>query len=209
MRLLDLFCGAGGAAVGYHRAGFDVVGVDINPQPNYPFRFVQADAVEFLDRLLAGGTFEWIGLGVIDAIHASPPCPYYANVTRWRGNPDDHPALIEPVRQRLHAAGVPWVIENVRTPELNADLMLCGSMFDLPVRRHRYFQTSGWAPFQLLPPCRHRATDLPFMHKNERAYADALGCPWMTNVEGRDAIPPAYTEWIGRQLADHIEGRAA
>lgn len=194
-RLLDLFCGAGGCSVGYHRAGFDVVGVDINPQPRYPFEFQQADALDF-------------SLDGYDAIHASPPCPHYANVTRWRGNPDNHPALIEPVRRRLQAAGVPWVIENVRTRELNADLMLCGSMFGLPVRRHRYFQTS-WAPFQLLPPCRHRSTDLPFMHKNERAYTDALGCPWMNKTEGRDAIPPAYTEWIGRQLIDHLNEAAA
>jgi DNA (cytosine-5)-methyltransferase 1 len=156
---------------------------------------VQADALEF-------------PLDGFDAIHASPPCPHYANVTRWRGNPDDHPALIEPVRSRLTASGLPYVIENVRTPELHGPFVLCGSMFDLPIRRHRYFETN-WMTYQLVPPCRHRSTDLPFMHKGERAFADAMGCTWMSKVEGRDAIPPAYTEHIGCQLRAHIEAAAA
>jgi len=196
MRLLDLFCGAGGAAVGYHRAGFDVVGVDINPQPRYPFEFVQADALDY-------------PLDGFDAIHASPPCPHYANVTRWRGNPDNHPALIAPTRDRLNAAGVPWVMENVRTRQLRADFVLCGSMFGLPVRRHRYFEAGGWPAFHLIQPCTHRTDDLPFMHKAERAYADAMGCQWMTNIEARQAIPPAYTRWIGERLIVHLEAAAA
>jgi len=196
MKLLDLFCGAGGAAVGYHRAGFDVVGVDIHPQPRYPFEFVQADALDF-------------PLDGFDAIHASPPCPHYANVTRWRGNPDNHPALIAPTRDRLNAAGVPWVMENVRTRQLRADFVLCGSMFGLPVRRHRYFEAGGWPAFHLIQPCTHHTDDLPFMHKAERAYADAMGCQWMTNIEARQAIPPAYTRWIGERLIAHLEEQAA
>jgi DNA (cytosine-5)-methyltransferase 1 len=190
-RLLDLFCGAGGAGMGYHRAGFDVVGVDINPQPNYPFEFHQGDAL----------TWPFDGY---DAIHASPPCQHYANVTRWRGNPGDHPNLIVPIRARLHLTDVPWMMENVRTPQLRGAFVLCGSIFDLPIRRHRYFETSGWAGYQLMSPCRHRGTDLAFMHKAERAYADAMGCDWMTNREAREAIPPAYTQWIGEQLLAHL-----
>jgi len=194
-RLLDLFCGAGGAAVGYHRAGFDVVGVDIVSQPRYPFTFQQADAMT-------------VPLDGFDAIHASPPCPHYANVTRWRGDPTDHPALIPDTRARLQAAGVPWVMENVRTRELRACFVLCGSTFGLPVRRHRYFETN-WAGLHLVPPCQHQATDLAFMHKGERAYADAMDCQWMTNREARQAIPPAYTQWIGEQLLAHIKEPAA
>jgi hypothetical protein len=196
-RLLDLFSGAGGAAMGYHRAGFDVVGVDIAPQPRYPFEFVQADALDppvFYDEF--------------DAIHASPPCQGYANVTRWRGDQDEHPRLIEDVRRRLDKAGVPYVIENVRTRALRPCMVLCGSMFGLPVRRHRGFETS-WRAFELVTPCQHRATDLAFEHKHERAYADAMGCDWMTAREAREAIPPAYTEHIGGYLMAEIRARKA
>lgn len=193
-RLLDLFCGAGGAAVGYHRAGFDVTGVDIVPQPNYPFTFHRADAITF-------------PLDGFDAVHASPPCPRYANVTRWRGDPDDHPDLLPTVRQLLIASWLPWVIENVPGAPMRPDLVLCGSAFGLTVRRHRWFETSPQL-FTLTAPCRHGSDLLPFMHKGERAYADALGCPWMSKMEARDAVPPAYTEHIGRQLLMSI-GAAA
>ncbi len=198
-RLLDLYCGAGGAAVGYDRAGFDVVGVDITPQPRYPYYFIQGDALEFL------------GLGQsasFDTIHASPPCQHYAAVTAWRGSQDDHPDLVAETRRLLEATGLPWVMENVREAPLTGHVMLCGSMFDLPVRRHRHFETSwnGWAMTQ---PCQHRASDLAFEHKQERAYADAMGCSWMTAREAREAIPPAYTEYIGAALLEHLARRAA
>ena len=186
-RLLDLFCGAGGAGMGYHRAGFDVVGVDINPQPNYPFKFHQADALDFLDI----GWPDWF-----DAIHASPPCQGYANVTQWRGSQDTHERLIAPVRDLLNQTGLPWVIENVRTTELKPCVVLCGSMFGLPIRRHRGFETS-WGCSPMVLACHHRTTDLAFEHKQERAYADAMGCDWMTSHEAREAIPPAYTEHVG------------
>jgi len=185
-RLLDLFSGAGGAAMGYHRAGFDVVGVDLHPQPHYPFEFHQADALTF-------------PLDGFDAIHASPPCPHYANVTRWTGKQENHPALIEPTRARLSLTGLPYVIENVRTRALRSPVVLCGSMFALPVRRHRYFESSVALPW-MMQPCQHRSSDLAFEHKGERAYADAMGCMWMTNVESRQAIPPAYSEWVGAHL---------
>jgi hypothetical protein len=189
-RLLDLFCGAGGAGMGYHRAGFTVVGVDIQPQPNYPFEFHQADA---LDCPLDG----------YDAIHASPPCQAYAPVTGWRGRHDTHPDLIVPVRARLDDAGVPWVIENVPEAPVRPDFLLCGSQFGLRVRRHRAFATS-WRGYNLDPQCQHRGL-LAFLHKGERAYADAMGCTWMTKLEAREAIPPAYTQHIGAALLAQLQ----
>ena len=189
-RMLDLFCGAGGAAMGYHRAGFDVVGVDINFQPRYPFEFHQADAMTY-------------PLDGFDAIHASPPCQHYANVTAWRGDQQDHPDLLPAMLERLSAVDVPWVVENVPEAPVRRDFLLCGSQFGLKVRRHRVFQTSP-RMFTLIPPCRHRGL-LPFMHKGERAYADAMGCEWMTSHEAREAIPPAFTQHIGEALLAHLE----
>jgi DNA (cytosine-5)-methyltransferase 1 len=188
--MLDLFCGAGGAAMGYHRAGFDVVGVDINFQPRYPFEFHQADAMTY-------------PLDGFDAIHASPPCQHYANVTAWRGDQQDHPDLLPAMLERLSAVDVPWVVENVPEAPVRRDFLLCGSQFGLKVRRHRVFQTSP-RMFTLIPPCRHRGL-LPFMHKGERAYADAMGCEWMTSHEAREAIPPAFTQHIGEALLAHLE----
>lgn len=197
-RLLDLCSGAGGAATGYHRAGFDVTGVDIAPQPRYPFRFVQADAIDYL--LEHGHTF--------DAIHASWPCQRFARVTAWRGTPTNHPDLLTPGRTAQQEVGKPWVIENVPEAPLRPDFLLCGSMFGLRVRRHRAFETS-WGGQQMTSPCHHHRGLLAFEHKGERAYADAMGCDWMTKTEGREAIPPAYTEHIGQQLIAHLESRAA
>ena len=186
-RLLDLFCGAGGAAMGYHRAGFDIIGVDIEPQPNYPFTFRQADALTF-------------PLDGFDAIHGSPVCMTFARVTDVIGSRANHADTLTPLMERLAAADAPWVVENVPEAPLRPDYLLCGSAFGLPVRRHRVFQTS-WHGLQLTAPCHHRNL-LPFMHKGERAYADAMGCTWMTKKEGRQAIPPAYTEWVGSQLLE-------
>ncbi len=203
-RLLDLFCGAGGAAVGYHRAGFDVVGVDIKPQPNYPFMFIREDALKVLDTSYQF----WLlgGLSDFDAIHASPPCQHYANVTIWRGDQEDHPDLIAPTRELLEATGLPWVMENVRTKELRADYMLCGTALGLPFRRHRHFETN-WSGHKMAHPCQHRESDWSFDHggkQRESVYRDAIGCDWMTVLESREAIPPTYTELIGHQLLAHI-----
>jgi DNA (cytosine-5)-methyltransferase 1 len=182
-RLLDLFCGAGGATRGYQRAGFYVIGVDLEPQPNYcGDEFHQADAMTF-------------PLEGFDLIHASPPCQRFARVTAWRGDPGRHPDLLTPMLERLRRQSTPWVVENVPEAIPRPDLVLCGSSFGLRVRRHRHFLLS-WPTFDLLAPCVHHVT-LPFMHKGERAYADAMGCDWMTKTEARQAIPPAYTEWIG------------
>lgn len=194
-RLLDLFCGAGGCARGYQLAGWHVTGVDHRPQPRYAGEvFVQADALEYL--AARGREF--------DAIHASPPCQAYSRATAWRGNRSDHPDLIGRTRELLEAAGRPVVIENVQEARrlLRFPILLCGSMFGLRVQRHRYFEVPG-LPLVLLPPCRHRRDDYSFDHggkQTEAVYRDALGCDWMTVQEARQAVPPAYTEFIGLRL---------
>lgn len=198
-RLLDLFCKAGGAAVGYSRAGFEVIGVDHEPQPNYPFEFHLADALTF-------------PLEGYDAIHASPPCQAYSRATAWSGDRSSHPDLIEVVQDRLRATGTPYVIENVQEARhlLDNPIKLCGTGFGLPFQSHRYFEVRPWGG-ALVHPCHHR----PWMDRSrdhgakqsESAFRDALGCPWMTCHEAREAIPPAYTEWLGRELLSEVGGR--
>jgi hypothetical protein len=200
--IIDLFCCEGGASVGYHRAGFDVVGVDIEDQPRYPFTFVKGDALALLPDLIA--EFQPV------AIAASPTCQTRSRATAWRGRREDHPDLLTPTLALLDQVGLPYVVENV--PEaawdgtMRADYLLCGTQFGLNVKRHRVFQRGFWDGYELLPPCtcyRNRSL-LPFEHKNERAFADALGCDWMTKMGGRQAIPPAYTQHIGEQLMAHL-----
>lgn len=202
MKLLDLFCGAGGAAMGYHRAGFEIVGVDIRPQPRYPFAFVQADALVYA-RLHA---HEY------DGLHASPPCQAYS-VASPRGR--EYPEFIEPVRAILNASGRPWIIENVPGSErhLRPLITLCGTMFGLRVYRHRHFESS----VMLLQPAhvRHVERCVPVGRKaaprqmmtvagnfaSLDAAKAAMGIDWdVTRRELSQAIPPAYTEFIGRQL---------
>jgi len=136
-RLLDLFCGAGGAAKGYHDAGFKVTGIDINPQPNYPFDFIQADAMEIGLRFLNPGPF-W---RPFDAVHASPPCQSYSALSPLTTK--EHPRLVEPVRGMLIESGLPYVIENVVGAPLINPIQLCGSSFGLGVWRHRIFEMSS------------------------------------------------------------------
>ncbi|MFD9270184.1 DNA cytosine methyltransferase [Streptomyces goshikiensis] len=193
-RVLDLCCGAGGVSMGYHLAGFDVVGVDNRPQPNYPFTFHQADAIAYLTALIASGEIE-----VFDLVHASWPCQRFARVTAWRGDRDEHPDLLTPGKKLMQASHRPWVIENVPEAPLRPDYLLCGSQFGLNVRRHRTFETSWGGGGDLVPPCWHHKGLLAFEHKGERAYADAMGCTWMSNVEARQAVPPAYAHWIASQ----------
>jgi DNA (cytosine-5)-methyltransferase 1 len=209
-RLLDLFSGAGGSAMGYHRAGFEVVGVDIASQKNYPFEFHQDDALEYLRE--HGHEF--------DAIHASPPCQAYSTFTP-NSHKGSHPDLIEPTRELLREAGKPYVIENVKGARflLVNPIVLCGSMFGLPIWRHRYFEIypSG---LLLVPPCRHDfkpilITDNGGPNANgwgkprKRTPIDkkraAAGIDWMTNDEITEAIPPAYCEYIGKQLLNVIK----
>ena len=203
-RLLDLFCKAGGAARGYQRAGFYVVGVDLEPQPRYAGdEFHQADALAF-------------PLEGFDAIHASPPCQAYTTLrTLHPGH--TYPDLITPTRTRLIAAGVPWVMENVPGAPLRPDLRLCGAMFGLRTYRHRWFESSVFLLQPGHPPhlvrtssSKRRACWDAGMHVsvtgNVGVYVgpDALGIDWMTGAELSQAIPPAYTEFIGRQLLDAI-----
>lgn len=214
-RLLDLFSGAGGAGMGYHRAGFEVVGVDIKPQPRYPFTFVQADALEYL----AAHGHEF------DAIHASPPCQAFTAYRR-AGNVKDYPNLIPDTRALLTGTALPWVIENVVGAPIRPDLLLCGSMFDpmLDVRRHRVFESSMSIDPPMWP-CRHRLWGpdrFPGGRSKERTGSNrglarntvevgtwdiplarqrvAMGIDWMTLHELSESIPPAYTEFIGEQL---------
>jgi DNA (cytosine-5)-methyltransferase 1 len=203
--LLDLFCGAGGAAAGYHRAGFDVIGVDNRPQPHYPFTFIQADALDVLCMIAAGKPLQG---RYPDAIHASPVCLGFARVTDWRGDRGKYPDTLTPALELLPRTGIPWVVENVQEAPLRPDYLLCGSQFGLAVRRHRVFQTS-WGSAQLTAPCWHHGGLLVFEHKQERAYAEALGCGWMTNREARQAIPPAYTEYLGGDLMREVAGQAS
>jgi DNA (cytosine-5)-methyltransferase 1 len=211
-RLLDLFCGAGGASMGYHRAGFDVVGVDITPQPNYPFEFHQGDAMTF-------------PLEGFDAIHASPPCQSFTAYRRkGMGVGDGYPDLIEPTRARLAAAGVPYVIENVEGAPLEKPIRLCGSTFGLDVRRHRLFESN--APL-VAPACEHGWQTPRFPAATNRApnsrrtvevgvwriplevQQRAMGITWMPLEDLTEAIPPAYTEWVGRQLVIALDRRTA
>jgi hypothetical protein len=202
-QLLDTYSCAGGAGYGYHLAGFDVTGLDNRPQPHYPFTFIQADALE----LLADRDF----LARFDAIHASPPCQHKARVTAWRGSRDDHPDLLTPTLELLAGTDIPWVVENVPEAGLRADYRLCGTQFGLPVRRHRDFQRGNWSAYELMPGCQcyRNPSLLPFMHKSERAFADAMGCTWMSKEEARQAIPPAMTEHIGRQLLGYLAAEHA
>lgn len=211
-RLLDLFCCAGGAGMGYSRAGFEVVGVDINPKPRYPFEFHQADALEFLRE--HGREF--------DAVHASPPCQHYSVVSKsHNGNAAAHPDLVPPTREALRKNGRPWIIENVIGAPLINPVVLCGTMFPgLRVIRHRQFESSErlTAPgaCQPHPLCYTMDKRKPHYGKldemtafvmvngggncSKAAAADAMGIDWMTKEELNEAIPPAYTEYLGWQL---------
>jgi DNA (cytosine-5)-methyltransferase 1 len=209
-KLLDLFCCAGGAAMGYHRAGFDVVGVDIDPQPRYPFEFHQGDALKYL--LEHHHEF--------DAFHASPPCQAYTLAQRIQGR--THPDFIAATRAAFELIGKPWVIENVEGAPLRNPVTLCGASFPgLRVYRHRLFESN--VPTAAPPHRRHtaplrkmgRRPELgEFMHvvgnfSGVDVAREAMGIEWMTRDELREAIPPAYTEHIGTQLLHHVRAGVA
>jgi DNA (cytosine-5)-methyltransferase 1 len=212
-RLLDLFCGAGGAAMGYHRAGFEVVGVDIVDQPNYPFEFHLDDALELL-------ATPWFVVEDFDAIHASPPCQAFSLAQRIQDR--EHPELIEDTRKLLQSSGLPYVIENVEGAPLLDPTMLCGAMFPgLAVYRHRLFETSFPVnapvhPAHIAPLRKMGRPPLPgeFMHvvgnfSGAAQARRAMGIDWMVRNELREAIPPAYTEHIGAQLLAHLNTECA
>lgn len=215
-RLLDLYCGAGGAAKGYWLAGFDVVGVDIKSQPRYPYDYIRADAID----VLTSGDLHF------DAIHASPPCQRFSTGSKCRGDGGrSHPDLLTPTLRLLQQQSLPWVVENVIGAPLSAhSAMLCGLMFGLKVFRHRLFESS-----HLIFCPSHQSHGKKMIGKdgmecvvghgggtsrrmrmrmrmqgevsNKRTWSAAMGgIDWMTRNDMAQAIPPAYTEYIGRQL---------
>lgn len=214
IRILDLFCGAGGAAMGYARAGFVVTGVDKKPQRHYPFRFIKGDVFDVLDR---------IDLSKFDAIHASPPCQRFTRNARQRGTAANHPDLIDPTRQRLRAIGRPYVIENVELAPLISPVLLCGVMFGLGVFRHRLFELSWFHGLRTVDPIHPgRIGDGQYFtvagHTGYNSTRDgriggtaddwrgAMDIKWMNCYELAEAIPPAYTHFIGEHLMAHLRG---
>lgn len=206
--LLDLFCGAGGAAEGYSLAGFEVVGIDVEPQPNYPFEFVRRDAMRIPNSYLEK----------FDVVHASPPCQAYSDLAARTGNAHAWPKLIKPVRKKLAASGKLTILENVEGAPMPEAFVLCGTMFDnLRVLRHRLFEVNF--PIEV-PECEPH----PLVHTLDKrrnhygktdewkdfvqvtgggncsvdAASDAMGIDWMTKRELNESIPPAYTEYVGR-----------
>jgi DNA (cytosine-5)-methyltransferase 1 len=216
---LDLFCGGGGAAMGYARAGFEVVGVDINRQPNYPFHAIQGNAIAIMDRLVSGEPW-FYRLADFDVIHASPPCQLYTRkASTWgrdRTHYLEHPDLIEPTRELLIATGLPYVLENVPGAPIDAQLELCGTHFGLRIIKHRLFE-ANW-PLPMAPAsCDHSDVYNPWAGADRSAakLRAAMDIDWLPISGGAsrkagytgdlfNAIPPAYTEWIGAQLMREV-----
>lgn len=219
-RLLDLFCCQGGAGKGYADAGFEVVGVDIEPQPRYPFEFHQADAMTF-------------PLDGFDVVHASPPCQSYSRMTACRpGLAETYPDLVGPVRERLLASGLPFVIENVPGSPVRRDLELCGCQFGLRsprglgVRRMRWFEVEP-PMFFLMPAHNHTEPALPVTGHSPgkewmAAMTDkfgeppgieerrvAMGVEWMSRDGATECVPPAYTRFIGEALMARFQDLVA
>lgn len=207
-RLLDAFCCQGGASAGYAAAGFDVTGIDLHPQPRYPFTFIQGDAVEYI--LKHGHEYE--------AIAASCPCQRYTLCQRIQGN--EHPDLIGPTREAILSTGRPGIIENVpeAAPELRDPVMLCGASFGLHTYRHRLFEPVGGFTLEVPEHPEHvhptvkmgrplregdwyhavgNFSNVPYVRCD-------LGVPWMSRDGIRECIPPAYTQHLGRQLIQHL-----
>ena len=215
-RLLDLFCCAGGAGLGYSRAGFEVVGVDVKSQPRYPFPFIKADALTLDPKFIAS----------FDAVHASPPCQSYSDLAKRNGNADAWPRLVEPVRGMLVRSGRPYIIENVEGAPLRNPVILCGTMFrGLRVLRHRLFEVN----FPVLAPPHGIHPKCHTMDKRKSHYGktndmrdfvsvngggncsvaaarDAMGIDWMSKNELNEAVPPIYTQFIGEQLMAYLSG---
>lgn len=225
--LLDLFCCAGGAAYGYHQAGFDIVGVDINPQPNYPFTFIQADAIQYVAE--HGDKYA--------LRHASPPCQAFSKTRTLHTN--THPDLVAATREALQAVDGPYIIENVVGAPLDNPLMLCGTEFNLTARdvdgtplkllRHRLFESN--MPLMGAGGCRHDPNiltasvygagggwtpahrDSPKRRGGYVPHTDVcrelLGVDWTTKHELSQVVPPAFTEYLGRQAMDYINAHPA
>jgi DNA (cytosine-5)-methyltransferase 1 len=202
--------------MGYHRAGFEVVGVDIRPQPHYPFTFLQDDALDLPE------TFFW----EFDAIHASPPCQLFSAYQRANKHQGEHLNLIPETRELLQATGLPYVIENVPGAPLHDPATICGVSVGLDVKRHRLFESNvdlmtppcacgSWMPARFDRGSRHiRPNDRRTVAVGEwriplDVQAKAMGIDWMAVPELSQAIPPAYTELIGHQLMGHVREKVA
>lgn len=204
MKLLDVCCGAGGCSVGYARAGFEVIGCDLFPQPEYPFTFIQTNALE-------------IDFAPYDIIHLSPPCPRFSVATRFNpGKAESHEDLLTPLRVKVLASGKPYILENVVGAPLHKPIRLCGTMFGLRVYRHRLFESNLPIVAPTHPKHLYRSTRpgrIPQAHEfwcvaghfgNKQAAAEVLGVEWMSKRKNiSDAIPPAYTYYLGLQ-AMHV-----
>lgn len=221
-KLLDLYCGAGGSSAGYARAGFQVVGVDHLPQKSYPYEFVQMDALEFVRQYRGSDVSVWA---------ASPPCQAYSAANNIHGR-DDHPDLIAATRAAISATGKPYVIENVPRAPLESPALVCGLALGLGVKRHRLFESNmllhgtvcppghpgdwvsvfGHTVLERSPAVGRTAKGGPIFrrrHLGTERGREAMGIPWMTRAELSQAIPPAYCEFIGRQLYDIVMKEAA
>jgi DNA (cytosine-5)-methyltransferase 1 len=218
--VVDLYCGAGGVAEGYKRSGFWVIGVDKDPQPNYAGdEFIRADALDVLRAGRSGPVWH------ADVVHASPPCQFEAAYKRRPNHVKDSPNLIPVTRELLELTGLPYIIENVpgARDHLRDPVQFCGSSFGLNVRRHRLFESNVKL---VAPPCNHGWQTPRFAQATNRenkrstvevgvwripleVQQEAMGIGWMTLEELSEAIPPRYTEFIGRQLLAHIRAQEA
>ncbi|MEV7472248.1 DNA cytosine methyltransferase [Pseudarthrobacter oxydans] len=235
-KILDLFAGAGGAAMGYHEAGFEVYGVDIEWQPDFPFAFCLGDAITILSRLLGGGTVtftrrdgttEDVRLSDFAAIHGSPPCQASCTLTKGTNSGNEYLNLIPATRALFALFGGPTVIENVQGSDLRRDLTLCGEMFGLGVIRHRYFECSG---FTAIAPAhiKHRGRVAGWRHGEwfdgpyfavygegggkgtVEQWQDAMDMHWTSNRKSiAESIPKAYTRFIGGQIMQRLESEQA
>lgn len=203
---IDLFCGAGGASMGISRAGFEVTGVDIKPQPNYPFRFIQGDA---LAADISGYDFIW----------ASPPCQAYTMATMSQRNAGKvYPDLMAATRDKIMKSGLPYIIENTPGAPMRVDIVLCGSMFGLNTIRHRWFEI-GFDWFGLTPTCQHPRNPIVAVGHGTTSWArknnngkchtiaevrSGMGIDWMNRDELSQSIPPAYSEFLARQIKKHL-----
>lgn len=227
-KLLDTYCCAGGCSKGFTDAGFDVYGIDIDPQPDYPYPFFQGDAIEALRRLLRGEGIAFLNgetlyLRDFAAIHASPPCQAFSLASLWQGveKRAEHPDLVDETRELLDVTGLPYTMENVEGSPLRRDLVLCGEMFGLRVHRHRVFELGGWFAMQPRHAPHHlkgardnchiedgHARQVVGNYADHADASDAMGIDWMSRKSLTQAIPPAYTEFIGDQLLIYVEARS-
>lgn len=225
--MLDLFSGAGGTGMGLYRGQFNIVGVDVHRQPNYPFEFIQADVVRGEDVCGVAGYLEWLldnNMRLpdgrrIDAVSAGPPCQTYSDMTNCRpGLADEYPDLIGPTRELLNETGLPWVMENVRgaLPWMKDPMRLCGQMFGLELYRHRFFESN--VPIPEPPHPKHVIPASKAAHWREGTIMSVCGhfypiekgrevmggIDWMNRDEIGEAVPPPYTQYIAPYLLRNV-----